>query len=471
MFDVLTSNVKPRTPNRFFATLNVEHRTSSLAVERMRHVLIVCYDFPRISAAGVIRTYAFAKNLPLFGWQPLLLTAQSGFPETEDIETSDGPLNCLKFATAPPSILAPFQRSRDARREATDELVSSRNDIVKRVERFASQLAVPDGKLGWLPIAAQYGLRIARNNPPHMCLSVSPRPTAHLVARRLGRSLRIPWVADFALPWSDAYWQCGRPRWISWLDQQLEGSVVRSAQHITVAYDEIARAICARYGRVWQEKISIIPTGYDDDLFEQQSLPKPSKFTVVYPGNHFCEAGRHGEYFLKAIDEWIGAAPHLAHQVEAIFIGKRDAELLQQRELMAHPEVIRVEPLISHRACIQAILASHMCVTNTFGNRMPAKVYECMRAGKWILALADRGSCLDNLIRSYSRGISIPAQDISGIRDALQSAYQRSRSEEAELTEPDRSVASYSSTQGTQKVAAIFENLLASAGDSNRRRI
>ena len=258
---------------------------------------------------------------------------------------------------------------------------------------------------------------------------------------------------------------------MSWLDQRLEGSVVRSAKHITVAYDEIARAICARYGRVWQEKISIIPTGYDDDLFEQQSFSKPSKFTVVYPGNHFCEEGRHGQYFLKAIDKWIGSVPHLADQVEAVFIGKRDAELLEQRAHMAHPEIIRVEPLIAHRACIQVILSSHLCVVNTVGNRIPAKVYECMRAGKWILALADRGSGLETLIRSYSRGISIPAQDISGIRNALHSAYQRSRSEEAELTEPDRSVASYSSTQGTQKVAAIFENLLASAGDCNRRRI
>jgi hypothetical protein len=436
-----------------------------------RRVLIVCYDFPRISAAGVIRTYAFAKNLPLFGWEPLLLTGQSGSPEEENIEASDGRLNCLKFVTTMPSLLPSFQGNPDGRPQAIDGTVSSGNDILKGVQRFASQLAVPDGKLAWLPRAAQHGLRIARDYPLKMCLSVSPRPTSHLVARRVGQSLGIPWVADFALPWSDAYWLSDRPRFMNWLDQRLEGSVVGSAQHITVAYDEIARTICARYGRVWQEKISIIPTGYDDDLFEQQSLPKPSKFTVVYPGNHFCEAGRHGEYFLKAIDEWIGLVPHLADQVEAVFIGKRDAELLQQRERMAHAGVIRVEPLISHRACIQAILASHMCVTNTFGNRIPAKVYECMRAGKWVLALADRGSGLDNLMRSYSRGISIPAQDISGIRNALQSAYQRSRSEEAELTESDRSVASYSSTQGTQKVAAIFENLLASAGDCNRRQI
>jgi hypothetical protein len=437
----------------------------------MRHVLIVCYDFPRISAAGVIRTYALAKSLPLFGWQPLLLSAQSGFPEEENIEASDGCLNCLKFVTATPGLLAPFHGNSDRRRQAIDGAVSRANNILKGVQRFASQLAVPDGKFTWLPGAARYGLRIARDYPVQICFSISPRPTAHLVARRLGQSLGIPWVADFALPWSDAYWLSDRPRFVSWLDQRLEGSIVRSAQHITVAYDEIAEAICARHGRVWQEKISIIPTGYDDDLFERQSVPTPSKFTVVYPGNHFCEAGRNGEYFLKAIDEWIGLAPHLTNQVEAVFIGKRDAELLHQRERMAHPEVIRVEALISHRACIQAILASHLCVVNTVGNRIPAKAYECMRAGKWVLALASRGSALDTLTRSYSRGISIPPRDVPAIRSALQSAYQRIHSEEAELRQPDRSVASYSSGQGTQKVAGIFDNLLASADECKRRRI
>jgi hypothetical protein len=440
-------------------------------MDRMRHVLIVCYDFPRISAAGVIRTYAFAKSLPLFGWQPLLLSGQSGSPEEENIEASDGRLNCLKFITPTPSLLAPFHGNSGRRRQATDRGVSSSSNIFKGVHRFVSQLAVPDGKLAWLPRAARCGLRIARDYPLQMCFSISPRPTAHLVARRVGQSLGIPWVADFALPWSDAYWLSDRPRFMSRLDQRLEGSIVRSAQHITAAYDEIAEAICARYGRGWQEKISVIPTGYDDDLFEQQSVPTPSKFRVVYPGNHFCEEGRHGECFLKAIDEWIGATPHLAHQVEAVFIGKRDAELLQQRERMAHPELIRVEPLISHRACIRAILASHLSVVNTVGNRIPAKVYECMRAGKWVLALANPGSGLDNLMRSYSRGISIPPRDICGIRSALQNAYQRNRSKKAELSEPGRSVASYSSRQGTQKVAAIFENLLASAGDCNRRRI
>ena len=121
--------------------------------------------------------------------------------------------------------------------------------------------------------------------------------------------------------------------------------------------------------------------------------------------------------------------PQLKDEVEFVFIGKRDDELLRQRAAMAHPEVIRIEPSHLPSSVHQAILSSHMCVVNTVGNRIPDKVYECMRAGKWILALTEPGSDLENLMRRYSRGISVPAQDISAIRNALQSVWQGQRHE------------------------------------------
>jgi hypothetical protein len=294
-----------------------------------------------------------------------------------------------------------------------------------------------------------------------MCFSVSPRPTSHLVARRVARHLGIPWVADFALPWSDAYWLSGRPRFIERIDQQLEGSVVRGAQHITVAYAEIARGMAARYGTALQKKTSVIPTGFSDDLFAQ-SAPTPAKFRAVYPGNHFCDAGRHGDCFLTAVDDWIRLNPKLKDTVEFLFIGKRDDELLRQRATMRYPQVIRIEPLMSHRACIQIILSSHMCVVNTVGNRIPDKVYECMRAGKWILALTDRGSDLENLMRHYSRGISVPARDRSRLRGALQTVWQGADLKESERIEADAAIESYSSKHSAEMVARVFDSLLVS---------
>jgi hypothetical protein len=334
---------------------------------------------------------------------------------------------------------------------------------MKRLIGFASSLAVPDGKLGWLYSAVKRGLEIAGEYPVQMCFSVSPRPTSHLVAYRLARRLNIPWVADFSLPWSNAYWLADRPRFIGWLDQRLERLVVRSAQHITVAYADLAHSISARYGRTWEEKISVVPTGFEDDLFTRQSPSPAPKFTVVYPGNHFCEEGRHGEYFLQAIDEWMDLEPCLEEKIEFLFIGKRDDTLLRYRASMMHPQVIRIEPLTSHRACIQAILSSHLCLVNTVGNRIPAKVYECMRAGKWVLALTDPGSDLENLIRHYSKGISVPAQDISAIRSALQSTLQPISSEKSERSEAGQSLQMYSSKHSAEMISRIFEDLVLEA--------
>lgn len=182
---------------------------------------------------------------------------------------------------------------------------------------------------------------------------------------------------------------------------------------------------------------------------------------MVYPGNHFCEPGRHGEYFLRAIDDWIASDVSLERKIEFVFIGKRDDDLLRQRAAMAYPKAVRLEPLVSHRACIQAIRSSHACLVNTVGNRIPAKVYECMRAGKWILALTEPASDLATLIRDYPKGLSVPSQDLCDIRNALQSILQQSASNQSESMRVEPIVDRYSSGHSAERLCHIFERLSA----------
>ena len=67
--------------------------------------------------------------------------------------------------------------------------------------------------------------------------------------------------------------------------------------------------------------------------------------------------------------------------------GPAGSPLLRRHAAMLNPQIARVEPLIPHRACIEAIRSSDVCVVNAVGNRIPCKVYECMRAGKPVLVL------------------------------------------------------------------------------------
>lgn len=423
-----------------------------------RRVLIVCYDFPRLDAAGVIRIYQLAKGLQNYDWQAVILTAQAcSTGSVHDIEISDGELPCAKLTVAAPKW--PRRANLACRTElAGEQQVSVRSD--KGLAGYG-QLAVPDGKVGWIYPAVRGALKLASAYSFDVCFSTSPRPTAHLVARRLARRLRIPWVADFALPWSDAHWLDGRPQLIGWLDRRLERSVVRSACHITTAYPDIARSISARFGAALAPRITVIPTGFNEELFHTDAPKRPAKFTVVYSGNHFCEPERGGEHFLAAIDQWLTNRPALKERVEFVFIGKRDPELLRRWAMMAHPEVVLVEPLRSHRASIQAIRSADACLVNTVGNRIPAKVYECMRAGKPILALAERNSDLAVLIRGHRKGFSVPANDTSAIRDALQNILPPNGSARSEPGETARSLDEHCSTRSAERLAHIFETALA----------
>ena len=47
------------------------------ASRRLKRVLMIAYEFPPVGAGGVNRSLKFARYLPQFGWQPLVLTAKN----------------------------------------------------------------------------------------------------------------------------------------------------------------------------------------------------------------------------------------------------------------------------------------------------------------------------------------------------------------------------------------------------------
>ena len=62
----------------------------------MKRVLMLAFHFPPLAgSSGIQRTLGFARHLPEFGWQPLILTATPGAYEqpattlTKDRESGD----------------------------------------------------------------------------------------------------------------------------------------------------------------------------------------------------------------------------------------------------------------------------------------------------------------------------------------------------------------------------------------------
>ena len=137
----------------------------------LKKLLLITYHFPPSAASGAFRLLGFARHLPTFGWQPLVV-APPGLPW----EPTDAAL-----AEQIPA-------------EAIIESVGYPAGAPKLLRKFA-QNAI------WLPYAWFTCQRMIAEHRPDAILTSGPPHCVHLLGQRLNRSTGLPWIADFRDPW------------------------------------------------------------------------------------------------------------------------------------------------------------------------------------------------------------------------------------------------------------------------------
>jgi len=193
------------------------------AVESKRgKVLIVCYSFPPTSNIAAVRLGKFAKYLPQFGWEPIVLTAdktKTG-PQTLPAETDERNIFRTKSFTlssiAYDSLGGEEHPSPYSLSHAPSKNYSWRKVIHKALKLWQPVYTLPVierlvlDPIGWYFYAVKEGQRILRSNNIDAIFSSSNPPTAHFVASYLHRKTGIPWIAEFRDPWVDPYDERGR---------------------------------------------------------------------------------------------------------------------------------------------------------------------------------------------------------------------------------------------------------------------
>jgi hypothetical protein len=167
----------------------------------LRRVLIVAYHFPPRAGGGVLRPLRWTKYLPEFGWQPIVLTAQSHPSDWTDPDLSrEIPASAVVCRTAhvhPKSIeefllwiWRLFWRGR-------------LRFIARRIEPYkVMRWLVPDAHFSWLLPGLREGRRLIRRYQASVILSTAPPHTAYLIGPWLRSCTGIPFVADYRDPWS-----------------------------------------------------------------------------------------------------------------------------------------------------------------------------------------------------------------------------------------------------------------------------
>lgn len=255
----------------------------------MNRVAYIAYYFPPLVGIASERAASLTAELPSFGWEPVVITAQNGFYHQRPGYESPG---CEVIRTRSVELSRNLRGAYTAAARRPPQDVASAGLSPVRTGRWGAFLRrlvrdlvyVPDAQVGWIPFATSSLGRIMRQPlRPSVIFSTSVPYSAHLVAMQVARRCGVPWVAEFRDPWTTSPGpEAPLLRLRKGIDRALEGSIVTRADHIVVT-SKATRDELAGAHTLPQRKISVITNGFIPIAAGRP--PGPTQpMTILYAG-------------------------------------------------------------------------------------------------------------------------------------------------------------------------------------------
>jgi glycosyltransferase involved in cell wall biosynthesis len=402
---------------------------------RRDNILLVTYDFPP-GLSGVRRVVKFAKYLPEFGFDPMVLAAQpdEGLPldreALAEVEAQGYPVHRT------PSLDA-YQARRHLRHAADrfrraaeapsapgapdappppGALARAGAAAVRGMSRW---LLLPDDRVGWLPFARGAAHRILRSQPVRFVLTSSYPNSSHLVGRWLKRRFKVKWIADFRDGWTQNPYFAKYPTPLHRaLDLRLEAAVAREADAILAVSEPIAEHLRRAGGGA---RVRVIPNGYDTDDLRGIQPVAFDRFTLAYTGTLFMH--RSPENFFAAVRGLLDNHPGIAGNFQVVFRSRFKPEHEAAVRDLGLEGVVRNLGMGTHREALQ-LQASADALLVLEGDAPNAeimltqKIFEYLAADKPVLAVAPHGALAD-LVRRVRAGVVVAPDNVFQIKERL----------------------------------------------------
>ena len=431
----------------------------------MKKVLIITYYWPPAGGPGVQRVLKFAKYLPEFGWQPIILTVQNGeYPAYDESLFSDIPKECKVFKT--PAI-EPFSLYKKFTGMDSDEaipvatLAETKTSWKKKLAHWIRlNLFIPDAKIGWIPFAVKAGKHIIRNEKPDIIFSSSPPPTVHLIAKKLAKWSGIKWVADFRDPWTEIYHQDSvyKNKLTHYIDSKLENKILTNANKVSTVSMHIAESFQKKSKN---NTFTVIPNGYDDADLISNTVNKFDKFTIAYAGkiNH----QQNPEVLWKICAEIINENNEFRNNFNILLMGNITNSVhisLQKHNLT---EYITDLGYVDHQTALQNLQRSTillLLIPNTKKNKgiVTGKLFEYLAMNNFILGFGPENGDAAHVLNTTNSGKMFEYSDEEVVRNLILDLFKKWKINTS-IPLNSQNITQFSRKNLTKKLAHTFKNL------------
>lgn len=437
----------------------------------MKKILLITYHFPPDAAMGAVRVSKFAKFLPEFDWEPVVLSVQKKYYDALDTAHHPG--------TSSPRVIRTrmFQkpiyyyhkakkalslRQRNTRVTASSDLTSNGSLVSKVKNLIDFYLAFPDEKVGWVPFAIFHGMKLIRREAVTALMTSGPPHSVHLIGACLCRLTQTPWVIDFRDPYLDDVFKDrpGTERGLSgYLTRRLEAWLIAQAAVVLASTERFSERLRSRYP-AHKQKIFTIPNGYDLDDFSAIRKKKEKGFTISYLGSIYEQ--RDPEPVFRAVSELIQEKQIDPGKVIFRLVGncsrakgKSIERLVSKYDLNGNVQIL---PWIPRREALEMMVRSSVLLLLAEDQPLaiPGKVYDYLASGSDILALTREGATADVLRETRGDGVVTP-DDYEDLKSKIKALYTKHLSADGDVSADCPPPVQYSRRYLTKKLAMLLD--------------
>lgn len=396
----------------------------------MKKVLIITYYWPPAGGAGVQRALKFAKYMPEFGWEPIILTVENPESPTEDNSLLDDiPKECKIFKT---KSLEPFNLYRKLTGKKSGENIPGDillNDTDKSIKNKLSKwirvnLFIPDAKIGWKNYAVKKGLEIIEKENVDLIFTTSPPQTVALIGKELAKRSGVKWIADFRDPWMEIvyYQNLNRTKLTKAIDSSLEKKVMKNADAITTISENMAELFRSK---AKDQNVFVIPNGFDETDFDSLEYERNDKFTIAYTGSMSIDRVPYS--FLKALNILINVDGIINIQIK--LAGRFCPEFSEEISRNNLSEFISIQNFVPHKESTKVLQTSNallLVIDNVPNNKgfLTGKLFEYLGCKIPIFAVGPIDGDAHKIIMDADAGLMVAYDDNEGAYQSLKIMYE-----------------------------------------------
>lgn len=415
----------------------------------MKNVLVFAYYFPPLGLSGVQRTLAFVKYLPLYGWNPTVITVGDIAYYAHDTELLKELEEC--------NIDVYRTQSLDPHALAGKGTFAMPSEAKRKVLSFLSDTFLfPDSKIGWKKYAKRMAHKVVSEKSFDAVFSTAPPYTSLILASEISSEYAIPLFLDYRDAWVDYPFKRYVTPFHKLRHIKSENAVLKKARGVIVASESIYHAMEKRYGEIVKSKTRIITQGYDPFYFSEEAVntSEKKKMIITYSGIFYED--RTPEYFFKAVRLLIDNLPQIKDELELWFLGVfRD----EHRYLIHHlglDDIVKVMGYVDHKRCVDLLKQSDVLWAMMMDDcSTPGKIFEYIGANKHILGCVPTDGNMARIIRACN-GTVVEPDNIQEIEKALNNLY--SLHQKQSLPKPKEEIRTLYDRKLLTKTLADFMN-------------